>query len=79
MGFQQLAVNVSSTVKWGSSRLRVALVLDTTGSMAEAGKIGALKTATKNLLVAIADRSHAEWRRLCIDHSVLQGRQCRPR
>jgi Flp pilus assembly protein TadG len=50
MGFQQLPINVSSTVKWGSSRLRVALVLDTTGSMADDGKIGALKTATKNLL-----------------------------
>ncbi len=53
MGFKELAVNVSSTVKWGSSRLRVALVLDTTGSMADAGKIGALKTATKNLLTQL--------------------------
>jgi Flp pilus assembly protein TadG len=50
MGFQQLTIGVTSTVKWGSSRLRVALVLDTTGSMAEDGKITALKTATKNLL-----------------------------
>jgi Flp pilus assembly protein TadG len=50
MGFKQLSINVSSTVRWGSSRLRVALVLDTTGSMNDAGKIGALKTATKNLL-----------------------------
>ena len=53
MGFQELAINVSSTVKWGGSRLRVALVLDTTGSMADAGKIGALKTATKNLLTQL--------------------------
>ena len=50
MGFQQVAINVSSTVKWGGSRLRIALVLDTTGSMADNGKIDALKTATKNLL-----------------------------
>ncbi len=53
MGFKELAINVSSTVKWGSSRLRVALVLDTTGSMADAGKITALKTATKNLLTQL--------------------------
>ena len=50
MGFQQLAINVSSTVKWGNTRLRVALALDNTGSMADDGKITALKTATKNLL-----------------------------
>jgi Flp pilus assembly protein TadG len=53
MGFQELNINVSSTVKWGSSRLRVALVLDTTGSMAQAGKIDALKTATKSLLTKL--------------------------
>src|SRR6202035_1235783 len=35
---------------WGNSRLRVALVLDNTGSMADSGKITALKTATQNLL-----------------------------
>ena len=40
----------SSTVKWGMNRLRVALALDNTGSMASDGKIDALKTATKSLL-----------------------------
>src|SRR5262249_17307033 len=39
-----------STVKWGNNRLRVALVLDNTGSMSSANKLTALKTATKNLL-----------------------------
>ena len=34
----------------GQHRLRVALALDTTGSMGDDGKIDALKTATKNLL-----------------------------
>ena len=43
-------VSASSTIAWGESRLRVALVLDNTGSMADAGKITALQTATKNLL-----------------------------
>src|SRR5947207_1473099 len=50
MGFNTLNVGSTSTVRWGNNRLRVALVLDNTGSMAGAGKIGALKTASKNLL-----------------------------
>ena len=50
MGFKNITVSGSSTAKWGSTRLRVALVLDNTGSMADAGKITALKSATKNLL-----------------------------
>lgn len=78
MGFQQVAINVSSTVKWGGSRLRIALVLDTTGSMADNGKIDALKTATKNSTIAIAVRRRAERRRLRVGHPLLQGRQCRP-
>jgi Flp pilus assembly protein TadG len=50
LGLQTLNINVSSTVRWGNTRLRVALALDNTGSMASAGKMTALKTATKNLL-----------------------------
>lgn len=50
MGYSSLSVGSSSTIKWGNQRLRVALVLDTTGSMASAGKIDAMKTATKNLI-----------------------------
>ena len=53
IGYHNIAVNATSTAKWGSSRLRVALVLDNTGSMADAGKIGALKTATANLLTQL--------------------------
>jgi Flp pilus assembly protein TadG len=53
MGFSQLPVVAQSTSTWGNKRLRVALVLDNTGSMAEGSptsKISALKTATHNLL-----------------------------
>ena len=50
MGFAQLPLAATSTASFGNSRLRVALVLDNTGSMASAGKIDALKTATKILL-----------------------------
>jgi Flp pilus assembly protein TadG len=53
MGFSSLNIGSTSTVKWGNSRLRVALVLDNTGSMADDGKIGALKTATNNLLTQL--------------------------
>jgi Flp pilus assembly protein TadG len=53
MGYQNLTVKGSSTAKWGSQRLRVALVLDNTGSMADDGKMDALKTATKSLLAQL--------------------------
>ena len=50
IGFANLNIDVASTVKWGNTRLRVALVLDNTGSMSSAGKLTALKTATTSLL-----------------------------
>ena len=50
LGDSSITVNALSTTRWGMSRLRVALVLDNTGSMADSGKMTALKTATKNLL-----------------------------
>jgi Flp pilus assembly protein TadG len=53
LGQNSISINVSSTVRWGNSRLRVALVLDNTGSMADDGKMTALKTATKNLLTQL--------------------------
>ena len=53
IGYSKIVVSGSSTAKWGSSRLRVALVLDTTGSMADDGKIAALKTSTKSLLTQL--------------------------
>ena len=52
-GYQQMTVNGSATSKWGSSRLRVALALDNTGSMAQDGKMTALKSATKSLLTQL--------------------------
>jgi hypothetical protein len=50
IGYDTFHINASSTAKWGTRRLRVALVLDNTGSMADDGKMAALKTATKGLL-----------------------------
>ncbi len=51
--FQTLSVDGSSTAKWGSNLLRVALVLDNTGSMADSGKMTALKSATQSLLTQL--------------------------
>jgi Flp pilus assembly protein TadG len=48
MGFSSIPLAANSTATFGNSRLRVALVLDNTGSMASAGKITALKTALHN-------------------------------
>jgi Flp pilus assembly protein TadG len=53
LGYKTITVTSSATAKWGSTRVRVALVLDNTGSMASAGKITALKTATTNLLTQL--------------------------
>lgn len=50
VGFPAFNIDASSTVKWGNTRLRVALVLDNTGSMSSSGKLTALKTATTTLL-----------------------------
>jgi Flp pilus assembly protein TadG len=52
-GYNTTTITASSTAKWGHSRLRVALVLDNTGSMAADNKLSALQTATKNLLTQL--------------------------
>ncbi|MGE0565468.1 MAG: pilus assembly protein TadG-related protein [Pseudolabrys sp.] len=49
-GYSYITVKGTATSKWGSERLRVALVLDVTGSMSSDGKMDAMKTATKNLI-----------------------------
>jgi Flp pilus assembly protein TadG len=53
IGYSNIAVAGSSTAKWGSNLLRVALVLDNTGSMADSGKMTALISATKSLLTQL--------------------------
>ncbi len=49
-GVESLAVSTSSTTSWGNTRLRVALALDNTGSMAQFSKMTALKNASKALI-----------------------------
>jgi Flp pilus assembly protein TadG len=60
VGLKTINVSASSTARWGSNRLRVALVLDTTGSMSDDGKIAALKTATKNLLTQLKNAASVD-------------------
>lgn len=50
LGKETMAISATSTAKWGNSRLRVALALDNTGSMASNGKMVALKAAAHKLL-----------------------------
>ena len=59
-GYDWMTVKGSSTAKWGSERLRVALALDNTGSMAWAGKMLALKVATKALLTQLQSAANAD-------------------
>jgi Flp pilus assembly protein TadG len=49
-GFPKLDFNTTSTSAWGNVRMRVAMVLDNTGSMADDGKMNALKPAAKSLI-----------------------------
>lgn len=51
--FSKLPIASSSSVTWGSSKLRVALALDNTGSMAANNKMTALKSAANNLLTQL--------------------------
>jgi Flp pilus assembly protein TadG len=50
LGHKSMAIGTSATIRWGTNRLRVALVLDNTGSMKDDGKMDALKKATNDLL-----------------------------
>jgi Flp pilus assembly protein TadG len=49
-GYKQTTLKSQAVVRWGSTRMRVALVLDNTGSMADAGKMSSLISATNSLL-----------------------------
>lgn len=53
-GFPQLTFATSSTATWGNSRMRVAMVLDNTGSMKDNGKMSALQTAAKDMIDSLS-------------------------
>jgi Flp pilus assembly protein TadG len=53
IGLRKFDVTSNTTIKWGSSRLRVALVVDVSGSMNSVNKLTTLKTAAKNLVTQL--------------------------
>jgi Flp pilus assembly protein TadG len=53
LGLDHVTITAASTSTWGNTRLRVSLVLDNTGSMADDSKMDALKTAAQNLLTQL--------------------------
>ena len=50
LGKTQLPVGTNSQSTWGTNKIELALVLDNTGSMSSAGKMTALKQASKDLV-----------------------------
>jgi len=49
-GYPTLGFSASSTSAWGNTRMRVAMILDNTGSMASNGKMSAMQTAAKDMI-----------------------------
>ncbi len=49
-GYPTLPLGTSSTSTWGGTRMRVAMALDVTGSMASDGKMDAMQDAAKSLI-----------------------------
>ena len=50
VGIPDINFDTSATSAWGNNRMRVAMVLDNTGSMASDGKMPAMQTAAKSLI-----------------------------
>ena len=50
VGVPDIGFDVSATSAWGNVRMRVAMALDVTGSMAQDGKMPAMQTAAKSLI-----------------------------
>jgi Flp pilus assembly protein TadG len=53
MGQDQMNISATGQVVWGIKKLNLALALDNTGSMAQSGKMTALKEAAHNLLTTL--------------------------
>jgi Flp pilus assembly protein TadG len=54
VGIKQIDVGSSSTTAWGNTRMRVAMVLDNTGSMADNGKMAAMQKAASDMVDTLA-------------------------
>src|SRR5262249_53863320 len=49
-GFPEMTFKATSTTNWGNTRMRVAMILDNTGSMADNGKMAAMQSAAKDMV-----------------------------
>lgn len=57
VGFPQLGISSGSTTTWGSTRMRVAMALDVTGSMNDNGKLTAMIKAAQDLVDTLSAAS----------------------
>jgi Flp pilus assembly protein TadG len=49
-GFPTMDFSTNATATWGNTRMRVAMVLDNTGSMDQNGKMSAMQSAAKDMI-----------------------------
>jgi Flp pilus assembly protein TadG len=49
-GFPTMGFSTNTTSTWGNTRMRVAMVLDNTGSMGQNGKMPAMQSAAKSMI-----------------------------
>lgn len=56
----RIDIATTAEVAWGRNKIELALVLDNTGSMAEAGKMPALKTAVRDFLSVLEGVSYRD-------------------
>lgn len=59
VGYPQMGVSTASTTTWGSTRMRVAMALDVTGSMKDDGKMAAMQKAAKSLIDTLQSNAHS--------------------
>ena len=77
IGFANLNIDVASTVKWGNTRLRVALGPGQHGFDVECRQARRPQDRHHQSARPAPDRRREGWRRLCVDHSIREG--CRGR
>ncbi|HKS20643.1 MAG TPA: TadE/TadG family type IV pilus assembly protein [Bradyrhizobium sp.] len=56
-GFPNINFDSSSTATWGNTRMRVAMVLDNTGSMDQNGKMAAMQKAATDMITDLSNYS----------------------
>lgn len=59
-GFPTIDFKSSSTTKWGNTRMRVAMALDNTGSMAQNNKMSNMQTAAKDMITTLSGFNKVE-------------------